>query len=162
MGKTDSKTLAKQVQRLTDIEDIKVLKYQYARGCEKAMMEGIFEPILETLTPDAIWDGGAFGRYEGKEAIKQFFQGLNATYSFTWHFFTNPMIEVDGDKATARWYMLAYYTQTEDGQDLMAIAIEDDKYEKVDGKWLISEIVLVPGVVAPHKEGWGSVIMQRV
>ena len=159
MGNVDVNKLAEQVQLLSDIEAIKLLKYQYARGCEQAMMEGNNKPVLATLTQDAVWDGGDFGHYEGLDQLDQFFSGLNATFTFTWHFFTNPMIEVAGNTAKARWYMLAFYTQTEDGQDLIAITIEDDKYEKIDGKWLISEVLLIPGVMAPFKEGWSSLVM---
>ena len=75
MGKVDVNKLAEQVQLLTDIEAIKLLKYQYARGCEQAMMEGNNKPVLATLTPDAAWDGGDLGHYEGHDQLDQFFSG---------------------------------------------------------------------------------------
>ena len=56
-------TLEQQVARLTDIEDIKQMKSQYCYYADHG-----YDPdgMASLFVEDAIWDGGDFGRYEGK------------------------------------------------------------------------------------------------
>ena len=44
---------------------------------------------------DGVWDGGPFGRYEGRTAIEEFFRKAPELISFANHYVTNPIIEVD-------------------------------------------------------------------
>lgn len=154
----DMQELAKKIQTLEDIEAIKQLKYEYALRCDRAINEKDPEPFFEVFTEDAIWDVGAFGRYEGKTAIRAVaFEVLSKQIKFTYHFFTNPLLEVNGDEATGKWYLWAVYTMA-DGQDMVLVGYEDEKYRKVDGKWLIAECALGADSFAPLKEGWNGPI----
>ena len=159
-AETDVKELAEQIQVLQDIEAIKQLKYRYSEGCDVAVNEGKTEAFLEVFTPDILWDGGDFGKFKGVEEVRGFVAGMQAQLKFTYHFFTNPEVKVDGDHATARWHLLAIYTETE-GRDTMLAGIEDDEYEKVDGRWLISKLKLTTAFYAPFKEGWHELVMGR-
>ena len=116
-------------------------------------------PLISLFTEDVIWDAGDFGKYEGKETLRAFFKEIPNSIKFTYHYFTNGIIKVEGDKADARWYILGLYTEA-DGKDTMLVGYEDDKYKKIDGKWLISEMKLVPGFYTPFKEGWSPMVMQ--
>lgn len=150
--------LARQIQVLQDIEAIRQLKSRYAEGCDLAVNEGKTEDFLRVFTPDILWDGGDFGRFKGLDELEGFVAQMQGMLKFTYHFFTNPVIEVDGDRATGHWYLLAVYTEA-DGRDTMLVGVEDDKYEKVDGKWLIAEMKLTTGFYAPFKEGWHEVVL---
>jgi hypothetical protein len=154
----DIQELAKKIQKLEDIEDIKQLKYAYALGCDRGINEKEPLPLLDVFTEDAVWDIGGFGRYVGKAAIKEVVCGsLAGMIKFTYHFFTQPIIKIDGDEATGKWYLWAVYTMA-DGQDMVLAGYEDEKYRRVDGQWLIAECVLGADAFAPLKEGWGGQI----
>ena len=136
-----------------EVEAIKKLKARYAEGSDTLCTAHDAEPFLNCLTKDAVWDGASLGRYEGYEAIKKFTEEIKKQFTFSVHFFTNPNIEVDGDKAWGRWYLLGMFTQA-DEQAIWLVGAEDDKYRKVNNQWLISEMKLTPFFIGPYAEGW--------
>ena len=92
-------TLEQQVAKLTAIEDIKRMKARYCHYADHGYdPDGLASLFIE----DAIWDGGAFGLYEGREAIRAFFAGIKDDIVFAIHPVMNPIITVDGDKANAK------------------------------------------------------------
>jgi len=139
---------------LEDVEAIKKLKFQYAEACDE-LFKSIHNvvPFSKVFTKDIVWDGAAFGRHEGCKQVKKFFEGVATQFTFSVYFFTNPSIKVEGDKARGRWYLLAMFTQP-GGRDMLLAGIEDDKYEKVNGQWLMTDMKLTPILFAPHDEGW--------
>jgi uncharacterized protein (TIGR02246 family) len=147
--------LEKRIQALEDLEAIKQLKYKYALCCDRAVNEKDPMPLLDVFTEDAVWDVGGFGVYEGKTAIKETAMAvLTQQIKFTYHFFSQPMITIDGDTATGKWYLWALYTMA-DGNDMVLAGYEDETYRKVDGEWLISSVKLGAGCFAPLQQGWG-------
>jgi SnoaL-like protein len=80
-----------------DIEAIKILKARYGYYCDDS-----YDPdgISSLFVEDGVWDGGQFGRYEGRNAIRDFFRDLaRDKIGFAMHLFMNPLIEVSGDTA---------------------------------------------------------------
>ena len=150
------KELAEQIQVLQDIETIKQLKYEYSRGCDLNVNKRAPEAFLRLFKSDAVWQA-EYGCFSGLDELKVFADSMQKAFKFTYHFFTNPIIEVNGSHATGCWRLIAVYTET-DGQDTMLVGIEDDKYEKVKGKWLFKEITLTTGFYATLKEGWSKVV----
>ena len=70
MADVDVQQLAARVQRLEDIEAIKLLVVRYAQGADRGNDTDILSPVC---ADDGVWDGGErFGVYTGKEAIRQF------------------------------------------------------------------------------------------
>ena len=62
-------TLEEKIQRLTDIEDIKQLKFRYAAYCDQKYDE---DGIASCFAEDGVWDGGEnFGVFRGREAIRE-------------------------------------------------------------------------------------------
>jgi hypothetical protein len=56
------------------------------------------------FTEDGVWDGGpSFGRYQGHEQIRKFFESIFGTIVFAAHLVLNPIITVDGSRARGRW-----------------------------------------------------------
>ena len=148
-------TLEQQVARLTAIEDIKQMKSQYCyyadHGYDPDGMAGLF-------VEDAIWDGGDFGRYEGKAAIREFFVGIKDEIVFAIHPVMNPIITLDGDTANAKWCLIMWCTMMVDGRkEARWFAAEYDDYlVKRDGKWLFSHIKVEGKFLAAHGEGWAD------
>ena len=153
----DIKALAAKVQRLEDFEEIKQLKYKYSLGCDQAINIKDDSLLLTVFTPDIVWDGGDFGKVEGLEGMKALAQGMPEQIKFTYHYFTNPIIEIDGDTATGHWNLWGLYTWA-DGNDLILAGIEEDVYKKIDGVWLIDKLTVKTDFLAPFKEGWSKIV----
>jgi hypothetical protein len=151
--------------RLRGVEDVEAIRRlkarygqladsRYARGRPRPREE--LEPIARALaglfSEDAIWDGGpVMGLAEGRDAIYERF--LQPTLNFSWHYFVKPHIVVDGDTASATWDILAPCTSAADEAMWMA-GFEEDRYVRVDGAWLHSEMKLGVVFMAPHAKGW--------
>src|ERR1700761_9142435 len=94
--------LERRLQALEDAEAIRNLKARYAALCDQQYDA---DRIAVLFTEDALWDSPGLGRFEGREAIRDFFRGASAIFSFAIHYSLNGQIEIDGDRAHARWYL---------------------------------------------------------
>lgn len=161
---TDATSLAlvtARVRALEDAESIRRLKARYAelvdaryeRGGPKAPEElaRLAGEIASLFTEDAVWEGGALGTCRGRDAIRQ--RMAEPTLLFSRHYFVNPQLEVAGDRATARWELLAPCTAT-DGRPMWMAGVEDDEYARVGGAWLHARMKLAVHFFAPHERGW--------
>ena len=74
-------TLEERVDRLESIDAIKRLKAVYCMYCDaKYDAEGICSLFIE----DGVWDGGpSFGRYEGHQQIRSFFERISGDILFS-------------------------------------------------------------------------------
>jgi len=143
--------LEKRMQVLEDIEAIKKLKAFYAKACDAK-----YDPdmMMEVFTEDAVWDGGKeFGVHRGRKEVYNFFKQVSDSLVFALHYFIAPDITVEGDKAHGRWYM--WQTATMNGNKAAWVAaFEDDKYEKINGRWWQKEMKLTLLFMTPYEEGW--------
>ena len=112
------------------------------------------ELIREVFTEDAVWDGGKeWGVYRGRKEILDFFKSISDTVLFSIHYLMLPDITVEGDKAHGRWYFLGTDT-LKDNIALWIAAFQDDKYERIDGRWWQKELKLTLLFQTPYEEGW--------
>lgn len=105
--------LQKKVQRLIDNEDISNLKMQYFNYCDCGWgplgrpMDA--EKLAMLFAEDGIWDLGASGKAVGRvqivELMKKFYNAETGI-SLNFHLGGNPIIQVNGDKATGEWHGL--------------------------------------------------------
>src|SRR5215217_6511461 len=68
-----------------------------------------FEGLMDLFTDDAVCDFGPYGTWEGKEAIRAGFEReISAPDNNfpTVHATTNPLIEIDGDTANGKYFLL--------------------------------------------------------
>ena len=141
--------MEKRLQKLEAIDEIKRLKAKYSQ-----IVDGLSkEKFEECFTEDGVWDLGPAGIVKGRKAIAEMFKTVPQFQTFSVHYFVQPEIIVDGNKATGKWYMWLPATQA-DGVAVWSTGYEDEKYEKVNGKWLIKELKLTPIFRAPFEEGW--------
>ena len=143
--------LAKRVQVLEDIEDIKRLKHRYCGYCDA---DFDVDSLVELFTEDAVWDGGDLGRGEGREGIRAFFNSAAQRLAFSIHMVMNPVIEVDGDKATGTWYLLEPCTYRDDNQAVWGSARYDEQYVRVNGEWKFKHLILSSNFWTPFDKGW--------
>jgi len=163
--------LARTIRNLEDrlaaveaVQEIHRLKASYASLIdERYTRDGpkrpteiarIADAAAQLFVPDAVWDGGEkLGRWEGRDAIRKRF--LDPTLKFTLHYFVNPVVEVDGERARGSWQILAPITLG-DGQAGWMAGVEDDGYRLHEGRWLHSEMKLRIRFMGPEMQGWGS------
>jgi SnoaL-like domain len=140
-------TLEERVQRLEDIEDIRRLKIRYAQFCDAQ-----YDPdgIASCFTDDAVWDGGsAFGVHHGKQAIRTFFAGASQLITFALHYMVGHAIDIapSGHEATMH------------GRAVWMAATYNDRFRKVGGQWLFSQVQVNMAFITPYEAGW---VQERV
>jgi hypothetical protein len=155
--------LLARLRALEDAEAIRRLKTRYASLVDARYAAGGPRPPAELahlaaeiaglFTEDAVWDGGALGLCQGREAIRA--RMAEPTLLFSRHYFVSPLIDVDGDRARGRWELLAPCT-LRDGRPAWMAGTEDDEYARVDGAWLHTRMALTVHFFAPHERGWST------
>ena len=152
--------LAARIQRLEDIEAVKWLIVQYARGADRHNDVDIMLPLF---ADDAIWDAGErFGRYEGKEAIRQFLLGSCSFIGWTLHYMVSPAVKIadDGKTAQAFWYLWETANMpnaaTHEPEAMWIGGTYDTTLVKEDGEWKFKYVNLNIRLLSPYTEGWAK------
>jgi ketosteroid isomerase-like protein len=145
--------LARRLQVLEDIEAIKKLKARYCAYCDNNYDA---DGIAALFTEDAVWDGRSFGKYEGREAIRTFFQGAPKLLTFAIHQVMNPIIEVQGERATGKWYLFQPCTLAEGNQAVWLAARYEEEYVKVGGEWQFTHLKVFSSFMNPYEQGWAK------
>ncbi len=165
MADVDVQQLAARVQRLEDVEAIKLLVVRYAQGADRGNDPDIMLPLFADA---AVWDGGErFGVYAGKEAIRQFLAESGAFIGWTLHYMVSPAVEVDpgGQTAKAFWYlwetanMPSQKTGHEPGEDdafWIGGTYESELAKQTDGTWKFTRVALNLKLLTSYAEGWAK------
>ena len=151
--------LEARIRRLEDIEALKQLKARYAAYCDDAYDADRLAPLF---TEDAVWDGGTMGRYEGREAIHAFFSSADQLVPFAIHHVTNPILEIDGDRATGRWYLWQPCTLAQGNQGLWMAGRYDDVYRREGELWRFQHVTVELRMLSPYEAGWARTPMIEV
>lgn len=98
-----------RLQVLEDIEAIRTLKARYCQLCDDDHNP---QALAALFVPDGVWEATVSGRYEGVAEIEGFFSALRASGRIrnSAHNAMNPIIDVDGDRATGMWRLIMLYT----------------------------------------------------
>ena len=131
--------LRADIQRLMDIEAIKQLKHAYFRCIDTANMEE-----LATLFHDQVLVHFIGGNYEWKLNNKEeYLASIGAAFSkqaIGHHNGHHPEIQLlSNTEATGIWYLADNMWILKHKAFTTGTAIYWDRYEKVEGKWLIRE-----------------------
>ncbi len=135
----DVEALRRDVQRLMDMEAIRQLKYAYFRCIDTANMEE-----LATLFHEDVHVHFKGGSYEWKlsgrdEYISNVGQAFNSR-AVGHHNGHHPEIQVLSDtEATGIWYLADNMWILDHRFFTTGTALYWDRYQKVDGRWLILE-----------------------
>ncbi len=152
--------LEARIQRLEDIEAIKQLKAEYCAACDDG-----YDPdrLAALFTEHAVWDGGrTFGVADGREAIRKHFRGASQRVTIARHQVMNPIIDVDGDRATGQWLLFQPCTNTGPDGTVQAVwlaATYTDEYQRSTGGrlgWLIARTGIDVAFFTPFDQGWAD------
>lgn len=120
-----------------DIEAIKQVKYRYLR----AMDTKHWDEFADTMTQDIV---GAYGSSLGKELhfdnradLVQYLSSAMGPGVVTEHRVTHPEITVDGETASAIWYLQDRVIVAEYNFMLIGAAFYRDKYRRTPDGWRI-------------------------
>jgi hypothetical protein len=140
----------KRIIALADIEAIKQLKATYCAICDNG-----YDPnkITALFTEDGTWEGGEFGKATGHAAIRNLFEGLQRAISFAQHNAMNPIIEVEGDRAKAEWYLFCPYTARGSNDAHWIAGRYEDDHVKVNGEWKYKHLRAMIRMHAPYEKG---------
>ena len=145
--------IERRLRVLEDGEAIRNLKARYAALCDNQYDA---DGIASLFTEDAVWESPALGRFEGREAIRNFFRGASSIFSFAIHYSLNGHIEIEGDQARARWYLFMPCTLAAGNQAVWRAGIDHETYARVDGRWMFRHKRSEPLMSVPFETGWAS------
>jgi hypothetical protein len=144
-------TEAQKLQWLYDIECIKQLKHRY---CAYADQDYDPDGVASLFIEDGIWDGGPFGRHEGRRAIHAFFTGVSKLITFANHYVTNPIIEINGDTATGRWDLWAPFVKEPGPAAYWIMGKYREEYVRTADGWRFKLLSLEVRALSPYEQGF--------
>ena len=129
-------TLEQRIQVLEDIEAIRKLKALYCAACDDNHNPEKLGPLF---AEDATWEATVMGKAEGREAIKAFLAavGTSGRIRNSAHHAINPVIEVQGDRATGHWRLIMLYTEN--------VAADKVRYQRIIGWYRETYVRTVEG-----------------
>jgi hypothetical protein len=146
-------TIEERVARMEAVEAIRRLKIRYAELNDEG-----FDPdgLVALFTPDGVWDAGEFGRFVGRDAMRDYWVETGRVTSFAHHYITNHIVDVEPSlmTATGRCYLLGMSTR--EGQAYWMAVRYAERYRKIDGEWLFEEMKLLPSFMTPYETSWAT------
>ena len=143
--------LERRVLALEDVEAIRNLKAEYAAYCDDGYHP---DKIADLFVEDAFWESEGLGRFEGREAIREFFRGASEIFTFAIHYSLNPQIDVSGDTARGKWYLFMPCTVGDGNIAIWRAGIDHEEYVRVDGAWKFKSKISTKVFSSPFDEGW--------
>ena len=157
---------ATRLQMLEDAEEIRWMKAHYAQVCDdkftidhtakpQAEIDAAVRPMVDRIfAEDASWGGFTDGTPPviGREAI---FQRLRLSlWTFAMHYYVNPVIDVHGDTAHARWMLWEPCTSVETGRAMWMAAITEDDYIRTPQGWRLKHYAVTYKFLTPFDRPW--------
>jgi len=144
--------LEDRIQVLEDIENIRKLKAAYCAGCDDDHNP---DTLAALWAEDGSWEATGLGKWEGREKVKEFMTGMRTSGRIrnSAHNVFNPIIEVDGARASGRWRLIMLYTgNVPDGgtQYFRIIGWYKETYVRQNGVWLYQSLYCEVEESAPY------------
>lgn len=144
---------AARLQILEDIEAIRQLKYRYCQACDDDHNPQKLGPLF---SENARWEASTMGAAVGRADIQKLLGdlGQSGIIRNSAHNAINPIIEVDGDRATGEWRLIMLYTgNNPDGSHHFSriIGWYKEVYLKIDGHWHIHDLYCQVEESSPYK-----------
>lgn len=140
---------------LQDVYEIEKLKARYADAVDGGWSGSTphdADAVLALFTPDGAWDSGAFGGGKGHAGIREYMLTGAAIMPFAFHHISCPRIEVDGDRATARWH--AFLGVTAEDQAKLYTGVYDDHMVRTPDGWRFELLRFTLTATTDLPAGW--------
>jgi ketosteroid isomerase-like protein len=121
--------LARKIQWLIDVEEIRTLMSKYCHGIDKREED----TFMSIWAADGVYELPR-GQTSGLEGIRQLLYKVWREVPKCHHHITNPLVEVHGDTATARSDVI-YYRETSDGLLQLLSGTYSFRFAKRAGEW---------------------------
>jgi hypothetical protein len=155
-----------RLRLLEDAEEIRWMKAYYAQVCDdkftddhksksQEAIDAAVRPMVERVfAEDASWGGSTTGEppIMGREAIVQRLR--SSLWTFAMHYFVNPVIDIDGDIAHARWMLWEPCTSQETGKAMWMSAVAEDDYVRTSPGWRLKRYVVRYKFLTPFERPW--------
>lgn len=144
------KSLEERIKVLEDIEEIKKVKNTYCYRCDEKDVDG----VMSCFAQDCTADYGPFGKCTNREEVRTFFKNIYDTLPFFIHMITNDFIDINGDKAKAKWYFNVPSTHQPTNQPIWILGTYDEDLVRENGEWKVSRMDCIFHYVTPYDQGW--------
>lgn len=116
----------------SDYEEIRELKYEYCYCLDY----GRVDDFVELFAPDGHFVvGSADTEATGSEELRAMAERINGfDVSCLSHMAFNPVIDIDGDSATGKWFSIIILASN-DGRVEWGHSRYFDEYVRIDGEW---------------------------
>jgi SnoaL-like domain len=139
------------------------LKWAHAQASDD--QEHILERMMPLFAEDLVLDYEHFGRYEGKEALRELVE--TRPFSWTIHYMIPQSVEVSPDGRTARdicylWEPALRRNARTGAEEAVWIGgVYQDQFVKEDGRWKLKQMKLKQmklklELLSPYAEGWAK------
>lgn len=143
--------LESQVKLMQDIEEIKKLKARYGYSVDAQN----YDAVMDCFAQESSADYAQFGKCKNRDEIEKWFrETVPKAMPFCLHFIENPIIEVNGDKATGIWYFNVPLTNGDTNEASWMTGKYEDVYVKEGGRWKYREIKCTIFYLTPLDKGW--------
>lgn len=122
-----------RLRRLEDLDAIRQLFMEYGRHLDN----GDLDSYVALFSEDGELLLGPMGKARGRDEIKEMMaRSTRSSAGRSWHLITNPIIDLDGDRATAE-VMWTVVVRGEDGNPVVPMmGRHRDVLVRRDGRWL--------------------------
>jgi SnoaL-like domain len=106
----------------------------------------------ELFTEQAFVDFGSM-QLTSRQAVLDLYGGaMQKNFSWIWHSFHSPIVEVNGDRASGRWTLQGLTIAHSNGTPTTLYGRYSDEFTRTSGTWRISRMVLIAGPGGPQEE----------
>jgi hypothetical protein len=115
----DTDTLARQLRALTDRAEITELLDRYLRSLDEGRIDEEWARAFHT--EDVVWRMPV-GTFRGRDTVLERTRSAMALFDRTVHLSTNVVVELDGDRATARGAQLSTHVLADGSEEVFVSA----------------------------------------
>ena len=121
-----------------DIDEIKQVKYRYLRALDTKDWDEFAATLTDDVSGDYGESLGEIHRFTDRDALLAFMRTSLGPEIITEHRVTHPEITIDGDEASAIWYLQDRVIARAFNFMLIGAAFYRDRYRRTADGWKIS------------------------
>jgi hypothetical protein len=155
IGRSRYRQLQEKIRRLEDIEEIRRLAARYAELNDSGKDP---DSMVELFTEDGVWENPLYGRFMGRDAMREYWIKQRGATTWSLHYLTNHIIDIspDGIHADARWYQAGAFRQARE-ENIFGSWYTAECVRTAKG-WRFSKLSLERRFLTPAKVGWLGLI----